>query len=199
MKLSLVSLAVTLTIVSFSVLAVRSADYPTKPIMFMAPASAGGGWDTTARTIAAIMQKEKIIPQPLQVFNREGAFGTIGLVELIQQNPKNPYMIMVTSPPILLGELSGTTQYGYKDVTPLANIITDYIILAVKDDSPLRTFHDLLAALKKSPSSVKMCGGSMPGSMNHLPLLYVLHAAGIDIKSVAYLGFTGDGNPGTHY
>ncbi len=169
------------------------AQYPIKPIMVMAPSGAGGGWDTTARTVATILQQEKIVPQSLQVFNREGGSGTVGLTELVQQNRKNPYMTMVTSPPIILNQLTGLSQYGYKDIVPLANLITDYMILAVKPDSSLRTLKDLATALKQNPNSVKLGGGGAPGSMNHLALMYVIDATGIDPRPLPYTSFQGDG------
>lgn len=169
------------------------AQYPTKPIMIMAPSGAGGGWDTTARTVALILQQEKIVLQSLQVFNREGGSGTVGLTELITQNRKNPYMMMVTSPPIILNQLTGISQYGYKDIVPVANLITDYMILAVKADSNLKTLKDLSKALKENPTSVKLGGGGAPGSMNHLALMYVIDAMGIDPKPLPYVSFQGDG------
>jgi putative tricarboxylic transport membrane protein len=169
------------------------AEYPTKPIMVMAPSGAGGGWDTTARTVAAIMQQERIVPQPLQVFNREGGSGTVGLTELVTQNRGNAYLLMVTSPPIILNQLTGMCQYGYRDVVPLANLITDYMILAVKPDSRFKTLKDLAAAIRQNPHAVKLGGGGAPGSMNHLALMYVLDAAGVDVKSLPYVSFQGDG------
>jgi putative tricarboxylic transport membrane protein len=169
------------------------AQYPAKPIMIMAPSGAGGGWDTAARTVATILQQEKIVPQSLQVFNREGGSGTVGLTELVQQNRKNPYMTMVTSPPIILNQLTGISEYGYNDIVPLANLITDYMILAVKPDSNLKTLKDLANALKQNPKSVTMGGGGAPGSMNHLALMYVIDALGVDPKPLSYVSFQGDG------
>ncbi len=172
---------------------VAGVDYPTKPIMIMAPSGAGGGWDTTARTVAAILQQEKIVPQSLQVFNREGGSGEVGLSELISQNRANPYMLMVTSPPIILNQLTGLSRNGYRNVVPLANLITDYMILAVNADSNLKTLKDLTQALKQNPASVRLGGGGAPGSMNHLALMYVIDAAGVDVKSLPYASFQGDG------
>lgn len=169
------------------------AQYPTKPIMIMAPSGAGGGYDTTARTVATILQQEKIVPQSVQVFNREGGSGKLGLTELVEQNRKNPYMTIVFSPPLILNQLTGVSEYGYKDLVPLANLITDYMILAVKADSSLRTLRDLATALKQNPNSVKLGGGGGPGGMNHLALMYVIDATGIDPKPLSYVAFQGDG------
>ena len=187
------SILLTFALVTIGVLQSDAAEYPTKPILFMAPSGAGGGWDTTARTVAAILQQEKIVSQPLQVFNREGGSGTVGLTELVTQHRADPYMIMVTSPPIILNQLTGISSLGFRDVVPIANLITDYMILAVNPDSPFKTLKDLVAALKKNPTSVRLGGGGAPGSMNHLALMYVIDAAGIDPKPLPYVSFQGDG------
>lgn len=169
------------------------AQFPTKPIMIMAPSGAGGGWDTVARTVAATLQQENLVSQAPQVFNREGGSGTVGLTELVQQNRDNPYMTMVTSPPIILNQLTGISQLGYKDIVPIANLITDYMILAVKPESNIKNLKDLSVALKKDASSIKLGGGGAPGSMNHLALMYVIDALGIDAKQLSYASFQGDG------
>lgn len=48
------------------------ADYPTKPIQIISPFAPGGGTDIMARSIAAIMGKEKIIKVSMVVENKPG-------------------------------------------------------------------------------------------------------------------------------
>ena len=47
-------------------------------LRIMAPASPGGGWDTTARLLQRVIRSTGIA-RNVQVFNVEGAGGTIGL------------------------------------------------------------------------------------------------------------------------
>lgn len=196
MKTSLFVLSTSMAFLLFPLLGseIVLAQYPTEPIMFMVPSGSGSGLDVTARTVAAVIQQEKIIPQLLQVFNREGGSGTVGLTELVNQHRKNPYMIMVTSPIITFNELNGVSRLGYRDVVPIAQLITDYVILAVREDSRFKTLKDLVEALKQNPASVSLAGGGVPGSANHLPLLYILDAAGVpNVTSLPYAAFMGDG------
>ena len=44
--------------------------YPKRPVEFVAPAGAGGGWDLTARTVAKVLKDEKLIKVPTPVVNR---------------------------------------------------------------------------------------------------------------------------------
>ena len=170
------------------------SQFPKEPVMFMVPSGAGSGLDVTARTVVATLQQEKIIPQPWQIFNREGGSGMVGLTELVNQHRKNPHMIMVISPIMTFNELSGISKLGYRDVTPIAQLITDYLILAVQENSKFRNLKDLVDALKKNPTSVKIGGGGVPGSANHLAMLYMLDAAGIpNVKNLPWAAFQGDG------
>src|SRR5262245_32878710 len=48
---------------------------------YLVPNSAGSGWDTTARTAAKIMEDDDIVKR-VDVFNVDGANGTVGLSRL---------------------------------------------------------------------------------------------------------------------
>ncbi|MBI2163441.1 MAG: tripartite tricarboxylate transporter substrate binding protein, partial [candidate division NC10 bacterium] len=54
-----------------------AAQFPEKPITLVVHASAGGGSDIFARTLAAAFEKEKILPQPIVVENKPGGSGAI--------------------------------------------------------------------------------------------------------------------------
>ena len=62
--------------------------------MIMAPASPGGGWDQTARSLQAVMQSEGISGN-VQVVNVPGAGGTIGLAQFASQQNANPNALIV--------------------------------------------------------------------------------------------------------
>ena len=52
--------------------------YPSKPIELVSPTGAGGGSDLVARTVAEIIAKEKLLPQPVFVQNKPGGGGAMG-------------------------------------------------------------------------------------------------------------------------
>ena len=71
-----------------------AADYPNKPIRFIAPFVAGAGTDTTARTIAAKLGERW--GQQVVVDNRTGAAGAIG-VDLTAHAISDGYTICLIS------------------------------------------------------------------------------------------------------
>jgi putative tricarboxylic transport membrane protein len=169
-----------------------SGGYPTRQLEIVAPAGAGGGWDTLARTVQRALEVEKLYPQPMSVVNKSGGGGAVGMA-YIQTKKGDDYELVVYSPPLIINAINKTFENGYKDLTPLAKLITDYQVFVVKADSPYKTFNDLLADIKKNPSAVKFAGGSSPGSMDHLAFAKVANAVGISAKDVPYVAFSGGG------
>lgn len=170
----------------------EAAAYPSRPLEIVAPANPGGGWDAIARTINRSLEIEKLYPQPMSVINKPGGGGAVGLAYVFMKK-SDDYELVVFSPPLIINTLNKTFTQNYKELTPLAKLITDYQVFIVKADSPYKTFKDLLAAVKKNPNAVKFAGGSSPGSMDHLAFCKVAKLAGINPKDLSYVAFSGGG------
>ncbi len=166
--------------------------YPTRQLEIVAPAGAGGGWDTLARTVQRSLEVEKLYPQPMSVVNKAGGGGAVGMA-YIQTKKADDYELVVYSPPLIINAINKTFENGYKDITPLAKLITDYQVFLVKADSPYKTLNDLLADIKKNPGAIKYAGGSSPGSMDHLAFVKIAKLTGINAKDVPYVAFSGGG------
>ena len=59
--------------------------YPSQPVRWIVPYSAGGGTDNLARSLAEAMQPS--LGQPLIIDNRPGASTNIGVSVLMQAKP----------------------------------------------------------------------------------------------------------------
>ena len=173
-----------------------AANYPSGNLDFVAPAGAGGGWDTTIRMVAKTLNDTGIVKAPMPVRNAAGAGGAVHLSTLQAANKKaDPNTITVYSPPILFFNLNGSSPYGFRDTKPLARLIADYAAFVVKADSPYQTIQDVMDALKQDPKAVKIGGTSAIGSMDHVQFLIIAKAAGVDsIGRIDYIPFDdGDG------
>ncbi len=170
----------------------EGAAYPSRPLEIVAPANPGGGWDAIARTMDRTLEIEKLYPQPISVLTKPGGGGAVGLAYIFQKKGDD-YEIVAFSPPLIINTLNKTFTQDYKQLTPLAKLITDYQVFIVKADSPYKSFKELLDALKKNPNAVKFAGGSSPGSMDHLAFCKVAQLAGINPKELSYVAFSGGG------
>lgn len=168
------------------------ANYPEKPVRIVAPSGAGGGWDTTARMASKVLGETGLVSVGLPVENIEGGSGRVFLEGYMKDNVGDPYTIFVNSPPLVMNALTGF-KYSYKDVTPIAQLISEYATYAVAADSKYQTLEQVLEAIKADPSSVKVAGGSSPGSMDHLAFLIAAKQAGVDVTKITYVPFQGGG------
>lgn len=165
------------------------ADYPKGALEFIAPSGAGGGWDLTIRTVAMVLKDTKLVNSPMPVTNKSGGGGGVNLAYMQTQKGSDK-LISVYSPPLLLINLNGSSEYSYKDTTPLARLITDYGAFVVPKDSKYKSIKDVMEALKKDPKSVKIGGNSSAGSMDHVQFLIIAKAAGVEnLKDIDYVSF----------
>ena len=170
-----------------------SASYPEKSMEFIAPGGAGGGWDLTIRTVAKVLTDTEISPVALPVTNRPGGGGGVNLAYM-QEKVGSDRLISVYSSPILLINLNGSSEYSYKDTTPLARLIADYGVFVVGKDSEYNDISEVMDALKKDPKSVKIGGTSAVGSMDHIQFLIIAKAAGVEnLDKIDYVSFQESG------
>ncbi len=166
-------------------------------IHFVIGGGAGGGWDGTARGTGEALTKSGML-KSASFENMSGGGGGKALAFMINTQPKNT--VLVQSTPLVLrsitrheGYVTGSGVLSYKDVTPIAGVIGDYGAIAVAKDSPYKNFKDVVDAYKKNPSSIKMAGGSVRGSMDHLIGALAFQAAGANPNDVAYIPYDAGG------
>ena len=159
---------------------------PSQNIEMVAPAGAGGGWDTTAREVARVFGETGIIEENMTVINKEGGGGAIAWAYIHGQDD-SPYNLFVSSPPLMFVPLNGQSEYGHEDFTPLANMIADYGAFAVSADSEWDDLNALFDQMKEDPESVTVVGTSAPGSMDHMQFVRIAKAAGVDPTKIKYV------------
>jgi putative tricarboxylic transport membrane protein len=167
--------------------------FPDRAVEIIAPAGPGGGFDLISRMTARALQEEKLIGVPVTVTNMPGGSGVVALAHVITRLKGNAYTLVAVSPATTLQIANRATPYTYRDVTPVASLITDYGVLVVRKDSTIKDLRTLIQVLKQNPGVVTVAGGSAPGSMDHAIFAKAAKAGGIDALKVAYLPFQGGG------
>ena len=158
---------------------------PDRSIEFIAPAAAGGGWDTTARMLAKSIDEEGISDRSFGVVNKPGGGGAVAWAYIHKRN--DPHNIFIGSPPLHFVALAGQSPFGYQDFTPIANLIADYGAFAVRADAKWDTLEELFADMREDPTQVTTIGVSSPGSMDHMQFVLFAEAAGVDITKIRYV------------
>jgi putative tricarboxylic transport membrane protein len=173
----------------------QQASYPEKSFTINAPSGAGGGLDTTARSLTKVLAETGIMKQSMTVENKPGGGQAVGLADFVRKDPKDPYRLFLPSVPLIINNLKkeGNSPYSYKDLTPLAQLTKDYGAIVVPADSKYKDLQSLFADLKKDPSSLVLAGGSAPGSQDHLIAMLPAVKAGIDVLKLKYVSYDGGG------
>jgi putative tricarboxylic transport membrane protein len=139
------------------------ADYPTKPIHIVAPYAPGGGTDIMARTIAAIMGKEKIINVPMVVENKPGGAGAVG-TDYVAGKRGDPYYLLITATTFISNPIQNLTKSSPRDFTIICHVAFDPNIVTVRADYEYKTMKELIEAAKKEPGEIRWGGTGATGS-----------------------------------
>ena len=161
-------------------------------IHFLIPGGAGGGWDGTARGTGEALTKSGLVGQA-SFENMSGGGGGKAIAHIIETASRQSGTLMVNSTPIVLRSLRGRFPQSFRDLTPIAAVIGDYGAFVVRADSPLKSWDDAVAAFKENPRKVKVAGGSVKGSMDHLVAALAFKKAGAETSKVRYIAYDAGG------
>ena len=167
-----------------------AADWaPDKAVEIVVGVTPGGPVDVSARMIQKILQDKRMLAQPVSVINRPGANNALAWIYINQHAGDGHYLAM-TLPNIVTNRITGTHDLNYTDITPLAQLNSEYIVFSVKADSPLKTGADLLNRLKANPAALSIAFSNI-GSANHIGAGLVMKTAGLDVKKLKFVAFKG--------
>lgn len=191
MKRSIIFLLLILLLTACSNAASGGKDFPTKNIEVIAPASPGGGWDLTARSIQKGLTDNDLVNKNINVVNKPGGGGEVGWKYL---QSKDAHHLAVNSSLVLTNNLLGTSALTYKDFTPIATLATEWQSLAVPANSEYETLEELMEQLKKDPKSIKVGVGPALGNDDHLSFVQAVRENGIDPADIDFLVYEGGGD-----
>lgn len=168
------------------VVATAQTTYPSKPIKFLVPFTAGSGTDLIARTVADTMSKS--MGQPVVIENKPGAGGTIAAGQ-VAKGEADGYTVLVHSSghalnPAIYSTLAYDTLKDLSGITPLAALPN---VLVVNPAKGWKSVADLVAAAKAKPGQLNYASAGV-GSATHLNAEKFRLQAGIEALHVPYKG-----------
>ena len=168
---------------------VHAQSFPAsgKPITIIVPYAAGGVTDTTARMMAAGLERE--LKTTVQVVNKVGAASQVGLTELVRSNPDGYTLSYAVLPTVTTHYLDPSRQaiYTRDNFQPVAMHHVTVMMLAVKADAPYKTLKDLVAAAKDKPGTIKISDSGLM-AVPHTAVLMLERAANVKFASVHFGG-----------
>jgi tripartite-type tricarboxylate transporter receptor subunit TctC len=138
------------------------AEYPDHPVTLVVNYGAGGTTDLTSRLLAGAA--EKSLGESITVINKSGGGGTVGPTYLASRKP-NGYTMGVTSfSPMAVAPHMMKVNYDLKDFAFIAGVGRYLYGVAVRADSPYKTWADLMKAVE----SGKRINSATPSAVQSL-------------------------------
>jgi putative tricarboxylic transport membrane protein len=146
----------------------------------IAPADPGGGWDQTARAVSAALTGDELVGSA-PVTNIGGAGGTVGLASLATESDFQT--VMVTGSVMVGAVETNASENRIEDMTPIARLTQEPLVIVVPADSEFETVEDLVDAVVEDGPQVTVTGGSA-GGIDHILAGQLLIEAGVDSADV---------------
>jgi tripartite-type tricarboxylate transporter receptor subunit TctC len=143
---------------------------------------AGASADVTARLLSQGMSKQ--LGANVIVVNRPGAGGAIGYKYVAGRNPDG-YALVWNSNSISTTFHSGQMAIDYKAFEPVARVLIETPLIAVRADAKWKTFKDLIAEMKAQPGKITVANSGI-GSHTHITSAALFKTAGTEVNDVPY-------------
>ena len=161
--------------------------YPVRNIDLIVPMAPGG----TTATLAAIFADElsKELKVPIATINKPGASGTVG-ASFVLQSKKDGYTLLtgpgsgMTLAPQMLPDVPFQTL---RDFSPICIVGMSPNIIYVKNDSPFKSFENLMDYAKKNPQKLSY-GTAGTGSDCHFFMEQLQIYGDINVSHIPYKG-----------
>ena len=163
--------------------------YPSRPITFIVPFSAGTGIDLIARGLGAkLAERWKI---GVVIDNRAGASSNIG-TEMVARATPDGYMLLMTAAALATNPaVNSNIRYDpIRSFAPIVLLATGIQSVVVSADTPARSIKELVALAKEQPGKL-FYGSPGNGTAHHLATELFKLETGADIVHVPYKGSAG--------
>jgi tripartite-type tricarboxylate transporter receptor subunit TctC len=166
-----------------AVCAAQAQQYPSRPIRFVVPFSAGSTTDVVARILAQPMQQA--LGQTFVIDNRPGADGALA-GDMVAKAPADGYTLLVAtnSPLSAVPHLRKKMPYdALKDFAPISMAGYYTFLLAVNPNLPAKTLRELFDYARAYPNKLNHASGNT-SSIVLSAMLFL--QAGVKLTQVPY-------------
>ncbi|HEV7823235.1 MAG TPA: tripartite tricarboxylate transporter substrate binding protein [Burkholderiales bacterium] len=165
--------------------AISAQNFPEKPVTLVVPYSAGGTTDVAMRALAEATSKH--LGQRVIVDNRTGVAGTLGPASIVNTRPDG---YVIAQMPITVFRVPYMQKGSFdplNDFTWIVHVSGYTFGVAVRADSPFKTWQEFIAYAKANPGKVSY---STPGhgTSLHITMEEIAQREGIQWLQVPYKG-----------
>ncbi len=160
--------------------------YPSRPVHWVVPYSAGGLTDVVSRLICQHLSER--LGQPFIVENKPGAGSNIGTQAVINSPPDGYTLLLTSTANAINASFDPSLQYDFAaSIVPVAGLVRSPLVLVVNNDLPVRSVADFIAYAKANPGKLSIASSGI-GTSLHLSGELFKAMAGIQFVHVPYRG-----------
>lgn len=162
---------------------------PTERVTYVIGVAPGGTVDLYARGIRDQLEGQRLVNgQAVVPENKVGAGGAIAL-QALAQNAGNGHWLGTFHTGSIAGAVTGLIKADVRQFPPVAMMVEETSVVAVRADSPIRSGADLVATLKGNPAALRIAIAPALGQNTHLAIVKPLKVAGAAIDKFTIAPF----------
>jgi tripartite-type tricarboxylate transporter receptor subunit TctC len=160
--------------------------YPSRPVRWIVPYTAGGATDVLSRLICQRLSDR--LGQAFIVENKPGAGSNIGTQAVINSPPDGYTLLLTSTANAINASFDPSLPYDFAaDIAPVAGVARIPLVLVVNNDLPVRNVADFIAYARANPGKLSIASSGV-GTSLHLSGELFKAMAGIQFVHVPYRG-----------
>jgi tripartite-type tricarboxylate transporter receptor subunit TctC len=164
----------------------RADSYPSHPVRWVVPYTAGGATDVLSRLICQRLSER--LGQPFIVENKPGAGSNIGTQAVINSPPDGYTLLLTSTANAINASFDPSLPYDFaKGIVPVAGVARIPLVLVVNNDLPVRNVAEFIAYARANPGKLSIASSGI-GTSLHLSGELFKAMAGIQFIHVPYRG-----------
>jgi tripartite-type tricarboxylate transporter receptor subunit TctC len=164
----------------------RAESYPSRPVRWVVPYTAGGATDVLSRLICQRLSER--LGQAFFVENKPGAGSNIGTQAVINAPPDGYTLLLTSTANAINASFDPSLPYDFaRGIAPVAGVARIPLVLVVNNDLPVRSVADFIAHAKANPGKMSIASSGI-GTSLHLSGELFKAMAGIQFIHIPYRG-----------
>jgi tripartite-type tricarboxylate transporter receptor subunit TctC len=169
-----------------SMASAQADSYPSHPVRWVVPYTAGGATDVLSRLICQRLSER--LGQPFVVENKPGAGSNIGTQAVIGSPPDGYTLLLTSTANAINASFDPSLPYDFaKAIVPVAGVARIPLVLVINNDLPIRSVAEFIAYAKANPGKLSIASSGI-GTSLHLSGELFKAMAGIEFVHVPYRG-----------
>jgi tripartite-type tricarboxylate transporter receptor subunit TctC len=163
-----------------------ASPYPTRPVKWVVPYTAGGATDVISRLVCERLSQT--LKQPFLVVNEPGAGANVGTETVINSAPDGYTLLLISTANAINASFDKTLPFDFaKGIVPVAGLARIPLVMVINNDIPAHTIPEFIAYAKAHSGKLSVASSGV-GTSLHLSGELFKSMTGIDMTHVPYKG-----------